>query len=572
MSSQRRLLLRQGGRQTGGLMPMPFILANAAMERLSTHALTPNMIKYLMGGYGMELAQGTQVIFIWNYAINFTPLLGASLTDSYLGRFLTIGLASIICFLGMVLLWLTTLIPQTKPPPCIEPHNCESATPAQLALLFASLAMISVGSGSLRPCSLAFGADQLDQRSGGSSKKYALESYFNWYYTLAAVSVLISLTGMVYVQDHFGWRVGFGVSVVLMFFAAFLFFAASSLYTKHSASGSVLVEFAQVVVASFRKRGLLLPPTGSAECYHCQKDSKFLVPTDTLRFLNKACIVTTLDQEIAPDGFAGKTCTVEQVEQLKALLRVTPIWSTGIMVVLNISQNTFLLQQASSMDRHITSTVQIPAGSFSMFMVITIIFWNVLYDRVILPLASRLCGKPVRLGVKLRMGIGIFMSCVAMVVSVIVEQIRRQKAAGLSGVNAVQAGTMSAMWLIPQCAIHGLAEAFSVIAQTEFYYSDALGASAANLLASAILSLVDYMTSRNGNVSWASRDINSGRYDSYYTLLAALSFANLVYFMACSWAYGPCKGDASSQEEMLHKEEEEEEVSLLGSRRMLGEV
>uniref|UniRef100_A0A7N0SWP7 Uncharacterized protein n=1 Tax=Kalanchoe fedtschenkoi TaxID=63787 RepID=A0A7N0SWP7_KALFE len=578
MISRQQLLRQSGTRQTGGLKVIPFVLANAALERLASNALLPNMIKYLMGGYGMELAHGTQVIFFWNCAINFMPLIGASLADSYLGRFLTIGLASIICLLGVTLLWLTAMIAQARPAACAGSRACEPPTPAQLALLFSSFTLIAVGSGSLRPCSLGFGADQLDQRS---RNKYALESYFNWYYTSVAVAALISITGPVYVQDNFGWKIGFGVSVVLIFLAVLVFFVASSFYVKHSASRSVLVDFAQVIVASFRKRKLpLLLASAGDQCYHCEKGSECLAPTDKLRFLNKACVLTSNEQEVAVSHGSAldpwKICTVEQVEQLKALLKVLPVWSTGIMVWLNVSQDTFRLQQANSMDRHITSTFQIPAGSFSMFVVISVITWIVLYDRVIIPLASSFWGKPVRLGVKLRMGIGLLLSCIAMVVSVIVEHVRREKALA-SRRDENQVATMSAMWLIPQCAILGLSEAFNAIGQTEFYYSEMpksmssiagslclLGASVANLLASLILSLVDHMTSRNGNISWVSSDINSGRYDSYYALLAALSFANLIYFAACSWAYGPCKADKP--------EMEEEEVPIVGTRRGLDEA
>uniref|UniRef100_A0A7N0RH23 Uncharacterized protein n=1 Tax=Kalanchoe fedtschenkoi TaxID=63787 RepID=A0A7N0RH23_KALFE len=537
---------------------MPFIIANGALERLATDALMPNTIKYLMGDYGMELAQGTQMIFFWNYAVNFMPLVRAALADSYLGRFFTIGLGSVICFLGMILLWLTTIIPQTKPPPCAGSHTCQSATATQLALLFSSFALIAVGSGSLRPSSLAFGADQLDQRDG-SKNKYALESYF------ISVSVLISLTGIVYVQENFGWKIGFGILAVLMFLAVVVFFIPSSFYVKHTPSSSVLVHFAQVIVASFRKRKLpLLLTSAGDECYHCEKGSKFLIPTDSLRFLNKACILTSYEQNVASDGSALDPWKVCTVEQLKAVLKVMPIWSAGIMASLNLRQDTF------SMDRHIPPTFQILAGTFGMFILISLIIWMILYDRAILPLASSLCGKPVRLGVKQRMGIGLSLSCFAMLMSVTVEQIRRQRAIGLESLSdANQVGNMSAMWLIPQCVIMGLAEAFNSISQTEFYYSELpksklsiagclcpLGASVANLLASAILTLVNHMTSGNGNLNWVSSDINVGRYDSYYALLAALSFANLIYYMACSRAYGPCSGDATQKEKPEMEEEE----------------
>lgn len=274
------------------------------------------------------------------------------------------------------------------------------------------------------------------------------------------------------------------------------------------------------------------------------------------RFLNKACIIQN-PKDIIPDGIASdpwSLCTVEQTEELKALIRVLPLWSSGLMMAINVSQSSFPVIQASTMDRHLGSSFQIPAGSFAFFTIAVIALWVVLYDRVIIPFASKIRGKPVHIGVKLRMGIGLIFSTMAVVVSAIVEHNRRKQAVQQGLVNNPQAViAMSAMWLIPQYCLHGLAEAFSAIGQNEFYYSEfpksmssvaaslsLLAMAVANLLASLILSTVEKLTKGGGKEGWIATNINQGRYDNYYWVLAIMSFVNLFYFMACSWAYGPC--------------------------------
>lgn len=279
-----------------------------------------------------------------------------------------------------------------------------------------------------------------------------------------------------------------------------------------------------------------------------------------IRFLNRACMIRNDEEEVAAaDASASdpwSLCTTEQVEELKALVKVIPLWSTGIMMSTTLSQSSFPLLQANSMDRHITSssTFQIPAASFAMFAVIALTAWVALYDRVILPMASKLKGKPVRLDAKQRMGIGIFLSCMAMVVSAIVEHIRRREAIKEGVVSSVDAVLdMSALWLVPQYCLIGLAEAFNAVGQIEFYYTEfpksmstiatalfGLGMAFGNLLASVVLNTVNHLTSRAGKESWVnSRSINRARYDNYYCLLAVLSFLNLLYFLLCSWSYGP---------------------------------
>lgn len=576
----------QERRRKGGLITMPFIIANEAFEKVASYGLVTNMILYLMKDYHLGVAKGTNVLFFWTAATNFMPILGAFLSDSYLGRFLTIGLASFCSLLGMFLLWLTAMIPKVKPSTCnILTQSCESPTTAQMTLLISSFCFISIGAGGIRPCSIAFGADQLDRKDNPNNER-VLESFFGWYYATSAIAVVIALTAIVYIQDHLGWKVGFGVPAILMVLSVLLFFIASPLYVKLKASSSLLTGFAQVAVVAYKNRKLALPPPNASWCYHRQKDSLFIVPTSKLRFMNKACLIRNPEQDIAPDGSAlnpWSLCTIEQVEELKALIKVLPLWSTGIMMSINISQNSFPLLQASSMDRHVTSSFQIPAGSFGTFTIITLAAWVVLYDRVLIPVASKMKGKPVRLGVKLRMGIGLFLSCMGMVVSGLVENIRRRRAIREGYLNNGQAVLeMSAMWLVPQHCLNGLAEAFNAIAQTEFFYSEfpksmssiaaslfGLGMAVANLLASAIVSAVDDITSKGGKESWVSSNINKGRYDNYYWLLAIMSLVNLVYFLVCSWAYGPCVDRVTSVgDEGNDVKDEEEELLHLGNSRV----
>nr|GMC51853.1 protein NRT1/ PTR FAMILY 1.2-like [Ipomoea batatas] len=86
-------------RSKGGLVTMPFVIANEALEKVSSYGLAPNMILYLMKNYGMGVTKGQNLLFFWSAATNFLPLLGAFLADSYLGRFLTIAIGSVFSFL-----------------------------------------------------------------------------------------------------------------------------------------------------------------------------------------------------------------------------------------------------------------------------------------------------------------------------------------------------------------------------------------------------------------------------------------------------------------------------------------
>ncbi|KAG7631445.1 Proton-dependent oligopeptide transporter family [Arabidopsis suecica] len=569
-------------RTKGGLLTMPFIIANEGFEKVASYGLLQNMILYLMSDYRLGLVKGQTVLFMWVAATNFMPLVGAFLSDSYLGRFLTIAIASLSSLLGMVVLWLTAMLPQVKPSPCVATAgtNCSSATSSQLALLYTAFALISIGSGGIRPCSLAFGADQLDNKENPKNER-VLESFFGWYYASSSVAVLIAFTVIVYIQDHLGWKIGFGIPAILMLLAGFLFVFASPLYVKRDVSKSLFTGLAQVVAAAYVKRNLTLPDHhDSRDCYYRLKDSELKAPSDKLRFLNKACAISNRDEDLGSDGLAlnqWRLCTTDQVEKLKALVKVIPVWSTGIMMSINVSQNSFQLLQAKSMDRRLSSnsTFQIPAGSFGMFTIIALISWVVLYDRAILPLASKIRGRPVRVNVKIRMGLGLFISFLAMAVSATVEHYRRKTAISQGLANdANSTVSISAMWLVPQYVLHGLAEALTGIGQTEFFYTEfpksmssiaaslfGLGMAVANILASVILNAVKN-SSKQGNVSWIEDNINKGHYDYYYWVLAILSFVNVIYYVVCSWSYGPTVDQVRNDKVNGMRKEEEEVIKL----------
>lgn len=297
----------------------------------------------------------------------------------------------------------------------------------------------------------------------------------------------------------------------------------------------------------------------------------------SIRFLNKACIIRNSEKDLNPDGSASRPwnlCTTQQVEELKSLIKVLPIWSTGIMIAVTISQHSFPVFQATTMDRHFFSTsFKIPAGSFGVFGLLTLTIWIALYDQIIVPFISRFTKDQHGLSLKQRMGIGLFLSCLATSVSALVERTRRARAINEGLIEEGDALVkMSAMWLVPQHCLAGLAEAFNAIGQIEFYYSQfpksmasigvalfALGMAVGNLVGSLIVGVVDDFSKKGGNNSWVSTNLNKGHYDYYYWVLAILSVANFFYFILCSWAYGCEKQkiwDEGLKEEEIAKENE----------------
>ncbi|KAK1551183.1 hypothetical protein Q3G72_031590 [Acer saccharum] len=543
----------------GGIRTLPFIIANEAFERVASFGLAPNMIFYLTREYNMETKSAANILMIWSAATNLLPVAGAIAADTYLGRHRMIGFGSIASLLGMILLWFTAIFPEARPSSCGQTSEiCESATTNQLMLLYASFGLMSIGAGGIRASSAPFGADQLIKGDNNLNIAGVLQSYFGWYSVSITVSYIVAVTCIVYIQDHFGWTVGFGIPVVLMLLSAISFFLASTFYVKLDPDANLLTGLAQVVVAAYKNRQMNVSSQATDEIYHQKDASNPIMPSENLRFLNKACIIRNPEQDLTPDGKASdpwRLCTVDQVEELKTMIRVIPICSTGIMVFVNVSQGSLGALQAKTMDRHITRNFEIPAGSLGLFMMLTLTLWIALYDRVIIPLASKIRGKPSHLSTKQRMSIGLIFSALSMALWAIAETMRRDLAIkqGFSD-NPTGVVNMSVMWLLPHFIMDGLAEAFYMVAANEFLYCEfprtmssmavglsGIAMSVASLVASSILNAVDYVSKIGDQESWVSNNINKGHYDYYFWLLASFSMANFVYYLSCIKAYGPCK-------------------------------
>ncbi|KAJ0523608.1 putative proton-dependent oligopeptide transporter family [Helianthus annuus] len=75
-------------------------------------------------------------------------------------------------FQGMSLLWLTTMVPHLRPPPCNQStETCKPPSTSQFAFLIVAFMFISLGAGGVKPCSLAFGAEQINNTKNPNNKR-----------------------------------------------------------------------------------------------------------------------------------------------------------------------------------------------------------------------------------------------------------------------------------------------------------------------------------------------------------------------------------------------------------------
>jgi dipeptide/tripeptide permease len=73
--------------------------ANETFEKVAGVGLQANMILYLRNEYNLSNASGAYILSLWGAISYFMPILGAFISDSYLGRFSVIAYGTVISLL-----------------------------------------------------------------------------------------------------------------------------------------------------------------------------------------------------------------------------------------------------------------------------------------------------------------------------------------------------------------------------------------------------------------------------------------------------------------------------------------
>ncbi|XP_006652957.1 protein NRT1/ PTR FAMILY 2.13-like [Oryza brachyantha] len=554
-------------RRPRGWKAVGFIIGLYMAVAMALNAFAQPVTNYLIKRYNMKPNAATNVANIFSGTYSFSPVVGAFLADASWGRFRTLLFGAAAAFVAMVVITLSATIRQLKPPLCgdVARQAGECAGPSGLhrAVLYIGMALLVVATGGVNPTSLPFGADQFDFDASSSGERReepaGLKRYYNWYYVVTMMAAFMALTFIAYIQDRVSWGLGFGIPTALMLVTFVVFLAGTPLYVYLPAEGSIFSSVARVLVASCRKWRLRLPHPRDARQQEAALYSPVVVGTGRvfklpltlqLSFLNKAAIVTDAG-EIRPDGSPTRPwslCSVQQVEEVKCLVKVVPVWISGVMWFISVAELTnYTFLQALTMDLHMGKSFTIPPVSIAAIFNLAIILFVPVYDLLIAGAAERVTKVEGGITVLQRQGVGLVISGLALVVAAIFERKRRASALDNSG-----ASPMSVFLLAPQLAVMGISAAFTMIGQMEFYNTQfpdqmrtlanaafycAQGAS--SYLATLVVNVMNAKTRRRGGGQggWVPDDINGGKLDYFYYAMAVFTAINFVYFLLCSHFY-----------------------------------
>ncbi|GMY10679.1 protein NRT1/ PTR FAMILY 2.6-like [Fagus crenata] len=540
MDGREAQISNSAGSKRGGWITFPFIAGALAGLTLATGGWQSNLIVYLIEVFNVKSINAAQISNITNGCINLFPVIGAIVADSFLGSFSVAAISACISLLGIILLTLTTILDPLRPHPCDNGSSlCTPPSTVQYAVLYTGLALACIGSGGTRFTLATMGANQFDK-----PKDQGI--FFDWYFFTFYLALAVSNTVIVYIEDNVSWRLGFGLSAITNFIALALFFFGNRFYLHDKPQGSPFTGLVRVIVATIRKWKAKL--SSNIEDYYFGHDGiAGIAPTTKkgFRFLNRAAFKT--EGDIGSDGLIAKPwriCTIQQVEDLKSLIRIFPLWLSSIFLSIPIEvQASLTVLQALNMDCHLGPHFQIPAGSIQVINLISTSIFLTIIDRFLCSMWQKLtCRSPKSLQ---RIGLGHVLNILSMAISALVES-KRLKIAQAHHLQDQPKSIvpMLALWLFPQLVLVGIGEAFHFPGQIALYYQEfpislkststamiALIIGISYYLSTVLIYLVRRFT------GWLPDNINAARLDNVYWLLVVGGVINFGYYLVCASLY-----------------------------------
>ncbi|XP_021732616.1 protein NRT1/ PTR FAMILY 5.6-like [Chenopodium quinoa] len=555
---------------TGSWKASYFMIGIEFSERMSHFTILTNMITYMTDVMHQDLETAANNVNIWGGVVTVTPMLGGFLADAYTGGYFMILFAAILYALvlsldkkifltignnkkhypisiqGLGVLTMSQYIPSLKPCDATS-TTCDRITKVHELVFYLGIYLVALATGGHKPCTESFGADQFDYNH--TEERIQKISFFNWWNISICGGYFIGVTVIVYVQDNVSWALGFLILAIVMGVSVLVFFLGRPYYRYKTALGSPLTPLLQVLVAAVAKRNLVCPSNPSL-LYEDPNSRKLqgqcLDHTNRLRFLDKAAIIENHESNGAAvkKQSPWRLATVTQVEELKLIVTMIPIWLNSLVFGIGVAQGpSFFVKQGSAMNRKIYKEFEIPAASMTAFIALGLIITVALYDKVLVPYLRRVIGNNERgINILTRISVGMVALTISILISALVEK-KRLKA-------SLEGKIMNIFWLTPQFFILGVGDGLSLVGMQEYFYEQVPNSMRSigmafylsvigigSFLNSFLIIIVNHATKMHGGKKWIGKDLSHSRLDYYYWLLMIIIVLNMCLFMLLSRNY-----------------------------------
>ncbi|KAM6180419.1 solute carrier family 15 member 1 [Erethizon dorsatum] len=230
-----------------------FIVVNEFCERFSYYGMRALLVLYFRNFIGWDDNLSTAIYHTFVALCYLTPILGALIADSWLGKFKTIIWLSIVYTIGQVVISISSINDLTD----YDHDGTPNSMPVHVALSMIGLVLIALGTGGIKPCVSAFGGDQFEE-----SQEKQRNRFFSIFYLAINAGSLLStiITPILRVQQcgihsqQACYPLAFGVPAALMAVSLIVFLLGSGMYKKFQPQGNIMGKVAKCIGFAIKNR------------------------------------------------------------------------------------------------------------------------------------------------------------------------------------------------------------------------------------------------------------------------------------------------------------------------------
>ncbi|CAL8322032.1 unnamed protein product [Merluccius merluccius] len=230
-----------------------FIVVNEFCERFSYYGMRAVLVLYFKYFLQWDDDLATSIYHAFVALCYLTPILGAIVADSWLGKFKTIIYLSIVYALGQVVMAISAIHDITDTDRDGTPDNMTF----HVVLSMVGLFLIALGTGGIKPCVAAFGGDQFEDH-----QERQRSTFFSVFYLCINAGSLLStiITPILRAQECGIYKqtkcysLAFGVPAALMVVALVVFIAGSGMYYKAKPQGNIMLDVCKCIGFAIKNR------------------------------------------------------------------------------------------------------------------------------------------------------------------------------------------------------------------------------------------------------------------------------------------------------------------------------
>ncbi|NXV15178.1 S15A1 protein, partial [Cepphus grylle] len=230
-----------------------FIIINEFCERFSYYGMRAVLVLYFKYFLQWNDNLSTAIYHTFVALCYLTPILGAIIADSWLGKFKTIVSLSIVYTIGQAVMSVSSINDLTDQTQDGSPDNI----PVHIALSMVGLILIALGTGGIKPCVSAFGGDQFEEDQDKQRSRF----FSIFYLSINAGSLLSTIITPILRAQECGihskqrcYPLAFGVPAALMAIALVVFIAGSGMYKKVKPQGNIMVQVSKCIGFAIKNR------------------------------------------------------------------------------------------------------------------------------------------------------------------------------------------------------------------------------------------------------------------------------------------------------------------------------